>query len=168
MDKRLKKFSIIGLFVIFGLAAFWHFLFELLPTRLIAVISPVNESVWEHMKLFYFPALIWYVVTYAAAGKHYPNFAFSHALALIVMPVAALILHYAWTLVFPESAIADIVFTFIAIAIGSYIAYKLTKSGLTLGRPVFYYVSMLIVIGLWMAYAVFTFNPPNHPLFQSS
>lgn len=166
MDKKLKKYSIIGVFVIFALAAFWHFLFELIPSTLTAVISPVNESVWEHVKLFYCPAIIWYVIMYAAVGKHYPNYIFSHALMLIVMPALVLLLHGLWTLLLPESVVADIVFTFIAIALASYAAYKLTLSRCRLGGAWAKLSAALIVIAILVVLVLFTFNPPNHPLFQ--
>lgn len=34
-----------------------HFLWQALPNPLLALISPVNESVWEHLKLLYWPML---------------------------------------------------------------------------------------------------------------
>ena len=34
-----------------------HFLWQALPNPLFALISPVNESVWEHLKLLYWPML---------------------------------------------------------------------------------------------------------------
>lgn len=34
-----------------------HFLYQWLPNPVFALISPVRESVWEHVKLLYFPLL---------------------------------------------------------------------------------------------------------------
>ncbi len=34
-----------------------HFLYPLLPVPLVGMIAPVNESVWEHLKLLYWPFL---------------------------------------------------------------------------------------------------------------
>lgn len=34
-----------------------HFLYQWLPNPVFALISPVRESVWEHVKLLYFPML---------------------------------------------------------------------------------------------------------------
>lgn len=34
-----------------------HFLYPLLPLPLTALFAPVNESVWEHLKLLYWPFL---------------------------------------------------------------------------------------------------------------
>ena len=40
-----------------ALGAALHFLFAWLPNPLTALVSPVRESVWEHVKLLYFPLL---------------------------------------------------------------------------------------------------------------
>lgn len=34
-----------------------HFLYDAVPSIATAVIAPVNESIWEHIKLLYWPAL---------------------------------------------------------------------------------------------------------------
>ena len=34
-----------------------HFLYEWLPNPLTALLSPVNESLWEHIKILYWPYL---------------------------------------------------------------------------------------------------------------
>ncbi|MFR7832640.1 MAG: DUF6512 family protein [Blautia wexlerae] len=34
-----------------------HFLYDVWPNPLTAVLAPVNESVWEHLKLLYWPFL---------------------------------------------------------------------------------------------------------------
>lgn len=35
-----------------------HFLYELLPSPVTAIFASVNESVWEHVKLVYWPMLL--------------------------------------------------------------------------------------------------------------
>ena len=35
-----------------------HFLYPLLPIPLVALFAPVSESVWEHLKLLYWPFLV--------------------------------------------------------------------------------------------------------------
>lgn len=46
-------------FVIATLAgACLHFLYVLLPNPVTAILAPVNESLWEHLKILYWPYLI--------------------------------------------------------------------------------------------------------------
>ena len=35
-----------------------HFLYDWMPFQLVGMIAPVNESVWEHLKLLFWPFLL--------------------------------------------------------------------------------------------------------------
>ncbi|MFW9925127.1 MAG: DUF6512 family protein, partial [Candidatus Thorarchaeota archaeon] len=55
--KEIMIWQIVGGIVIFSLGALWHFMFEWFggwPP--IGWFLPVNESVWEHIKLMFWPA----------------------------------------------------------------------------------------------------------------
>lgn len=41
--------------IAFGTGCFWHYLYDWLPGPLTALLAPVNESVWEHLKLLVIP-----------------------------------------------------------------------------------------------------------------
>lgn len=49
----IKKIKIISAVVVFLLAFPFHFVYEFFPSHLTAIFFPVNESIWEHMKLLY-------------------------------------------------------------------------------------------------------------------
>ena len=50
---NLKKFKILGIVLSFSLAFPLHFLYDLIPCFLTSIIAPVNESIWEHMKILF-------------------------------------------------------------------------------------------------------------------
>ena len=54
----MKKIKLIITFVIFGLAFICHFMYDFIPIEFFKVFFPVNESIWEHMKLLITPVLI--------------------------------------------------------------------------------------------------------------
>ena len=56
MEKSTKKWILCCLAAA-ALGVLLHFLFEWFPGPVTALISPVRESVWEHVKLIYFPLL---------------------------------------------------------------------------------------------------------------
>ena len=118
MEAKLRKSSLISVLVIFAVAGFWHFLYDFMPCGFIGAISPVNESPWEHAKLFFIPAIICFVVVYALIGKKFPNFIFSHAVVLLIMPVFMLLLFYAFQSFFDETLAIDIINAFLTIALG--------------------------------------------------
>ena len=55
---NLKKLKIIDIIIIFILTFIFHFLYDLIPNNFTAIFFPVNESIWEHMKLLYTPIIL--------------------------------------------------------------------------------------------------------------
>ena len=167
--KALRGWCAAATLLTFLLATFWHFLYsDFLRCYIAAAIAPVNESPWEHAKLFFLPAVITYLILYLIIGRKFENFVFSHAVSLLIMPFLMLLLFYAYQLVIPENLAADIALTYIVIAIGQLIAYKMTVSGTKLSGAVFKAASALIVLGLLVLFAVLTFFPPHCGIFFDS
>lgn len=59
----MKKNNCILAFIIIGTAGtLWHFVYEWSGENpIIGAIAPVNESVWEHLKLLFFPSLFYFI-----------------------------------------------------------------------------------------------------------
>lgn len=57
MEKSTKKWLLTCLAAL-AAGVLLHFLFQWLPNPATALISPVRESIWEHVKLLYFPLLV--------------------------------------------------------------------------------------------------------------
>ena len=49
----LKKVKVINVVVFFALSFLWHFMYDLFPNFFTAIFFPVNESIWEHMKIIF-------------------------------------------------------------------------------------------------------------------
>ncbi len=56
MERSTKKLILYYL-IAAGSGVLLHFLFSWCPNPVLALISPVRESIWEHVKLLYFPLL---------------------------------------------------------------------------------------------------------------
>ncbi len=56
MEKSTKKW-ILSYLAAAALGVLLHFLFTWFPNPVLALVSPVRESIWEHVKLLYFPLL---------------------------------------------------------------------------------------------------------------
>ena len=166
MKKTIRKWELIGIAVISCVGALLHFAFEWsgdLPP--IGVFAAVNESVFEHLKLTYWPALLWAAIEYRFLREHVNNFIIAKTAGLYVMPSVIIALFYAYTTITgTESLIADIVIFVVAIALGQLTSYKiLTKEGLSqnVHRP-----AIAGLVSLGAIYAVFTFYPPHVPFFM--
>ncbi len=164
--RNLKIWGIIGVFVIFGLAVLWHYLYKWAPSGLIGSISPVNESPWEHTKLFFFPMLIYFAIGRSTVGKSFPNFLFAHTIILPLMPFVMLFLYYLSKTLGVDSVVVNLIITFVVIVLGVYLAYKATISKTKLSGPAYHIASFVIIIAMFFILVVFTYYPPMNPLFQ--
>lgn len=63
LNKYIPKKDRPGVFFVTALGTFSHFFYQWTGGNgLVALFCPVNESTWEHLKLLFFPYLIWSVV----------------------------------------------------------------------------------------------------------
>ena len=57
----VKKFFILGILIIFGLSTLNHFLFKWSNySSFFAFIAPINESLFQHAKMFFYPIVLYY------------------------------------------------------------------------------------------------------------
>lgn len=74
MNKRYKKITGLGILWTLVLGTLSHFFYQWLhENMLVGLFSPVNESVWEHLKLLFFPALTYMLIEQKVMGKAMPG-----------------------------------------------------------------------------------------------
>ena len=140
-----------------------HFLYDLWPVRLAGFIAPVNESVWEHLKLLYWPflAAAFLMNRKSRNRRHSWN---GYLLALVLMPLLLLGGHYTLSAGFGlEATWMDISLYFLALAIGFAVAFHLEKAHI---RPWITGVWILAVGIYGAALVLFTLAPPYYPIFM--
>ncbi len=77
---KLKKWLIFNIIFIIILGSLSHFIYEWSGyNKIIGIFVAVNESVWEHIKLAIFPALILMLIQYKSLSKNH-NFFIAHFL----------------------------------------------------------------------------------------
>ena len=68
--KSPKKWTLWGIPAIFAIGSGMHFLYDLLGKNpAVGAIAPVNESIWEHIKLALLPVILWWTLYYLLAGE---------------------------------------------------------------------------------------------------
>ena len=142
-----------------------HFLYDWTGgNRFVALFSAVNESTWEHMKLLYFPMLLFAVVQ-SFYGREYPHFwcvkAAGAATGLLLIPL----LFYAYNGALGRSPDwVNIALFFVAAAGAFLLESHLFRRGGG-GCPVPWLGGA--TLALWgVLFAVFTFVPPLLPIFR--
>ena len=166
MKRSLFKWEITGIAVIFLLGSALHFVFDLTggwPPA--GVFAAVNESVFEHLKLTFWPTVLYAAISYNFLKPSTRNFLIGKAAALFAMPVTIIVLFYGYTtLTGIENVFIDILIFLVAVACGQLISYKILKAG---PLPVWLTgLSVFLIIALGFIYAFFTFYPPHVPFFM--
>ena len=71
--KSLKIYLAAGVIFSAVLGTLSHFFYEWSGQNpVVALFSPINESTWEHMKLVFFPILVWSLLLPAGIRKDFP------------------------------------------------------------------------------------------------
>lgn len=146
-----------------GLGSLLHFLYDWTgPKRFIAVISAVNESYWEHIKIAVWPVFLLQVVLFACGGWRYPSFVPAATIALYAIPVAMIGLVFAYKYFVGRNILwLDIVLFAVVIALSQAIFVDLV---LRLDAGVWTIaVTAAFLAGLVVAFARFTLIPPREP-----
>jgi hypothetical protein len=168
MKRSVLRWELVGVGVIFLAGSLFHFLFDwsggLAP---VGVIAAVNESVWEHFKIAFWPALIYAIIEYPFLKRYTNNFFIAKAIGIYVMPVVIAAIFYAYTAIFGEEVLAvDILIFLVAVALGQLASYKI----LTLEQWPRWLcgLGVVMVVLLAVAYGVFTFYPPHLGVFRDA
>lgn len=98
MANGLRRWELLGILLIFFSGTLLHFVFEWCGR--LTVIAPfvaVNESVWEHLKLAFWPAVFYALLEYRFIGRRVANFPIAKGLGIFLMPFLIVVLFYAYT-----------------------------------------------------------------------
>ncbi len=162
-----EKWILIGIPFVFIVGSIFHFLYDWSGQKvLVGLISPVNESVWEHAKLLLVPTLLWWFVYYIAKQKKYgidANLWFTGLLVSIVSSILSMMFfYYFYTQAFgTQSLYVDIFIFLLASIIGQCIGLHFYRYSEGLGAG----FSFLLIVLICVLFVYWTFQPPHLPLF---
>lgn len=163
--KKIRNFQIFSTFFTFILGTLLHFTFDWSEgNQIVAVFSSINESVWEHLKLLFFPMLLTTIIGLFYFGKSIPNFLCSKAIGIFVAIAFTIIFFYTYTGILGTNiAIIDIASFFIATVLGEFTSYVLIINNFKCNNS----FAIIFLIIAFVLFAVFTFNPPKIGLFRN-
>jgi hypothetical protein len=166
-NRSVFVYELVGMVFVILLGSMLHFTFELSGGNpLVGAFSAVNESVWEHLKLVFWPALLFMLVEYMLLGKKLiNNFALAKTASIYLAIVIIPIVFYSYTTITGESIFLLDIATFIfAVIIGQLLSYKLlTHKKLSEG---FNRMFLVLLVLLGIAFVLFTFYPPQLIVFR--
>lgn len=164
MNKSLKLFLITGILIVSALGALSHFVYEWTgQNQLAGLFVPVSESVWEHMKLLFFPMLLTALFLTALLKHTYPHI-FTGMLAGLLTGTAAIpVLFYTYSGILGYFIPAvDIAIFYISVCAGFFTAYRLTIS--PYAESLNHLLRCLTLLML-AAFVLFSYKPPTLGIF---
>jgi hypothetical protein len=133
----------------------------------VAMFAAVNESIWEHLKLAFWPGLLWAAIERPNLNLGRSEFWAIKGIALLVAPIAIVLVFTAYTGILGRNILYLDIGTFIfAVALGQFVsAWLITSSlkSLAIRR-----IGHLLLAMQIMAYSTLTFLPPEIDLFMDS
>lgn len=164
--KGLKGYVIKGIIFVSVLGTLFHFVYNWSGNNVfVGLFAPVNESVWEHTKLLFFPMLIYSLYLRKEADDEYPCINSAMILGSLAGVVLIIVLFYVYSgIIGFNSAFADIATFYISVIISFYIVYRATVS---CKADAYEEILQIIQIVLIFLFIFFTFFPLNIPLFIS-
>ncbi len=142
-----------------------HFLYEWTGNALIAFFCPVNESVWEHLKLLVFPFLFWSLWDSRNRKQDISSYFYHRLLAVLCGILSVITLFYTYTgVIGKDFFIFDILIFIIAILVTLRMVSWFSTHISKIPSEASIYTAWLALI---LCFFLFTCFPPDIPLFYS-
>lgn len=162
---NLKKDKILSSILIIALCFLFHFLYEWFPNPLFAIFFPVNESIWEHMKILFSSICFYGIIDYTILYKNkisFNNFFFNIFTTGFLSVFVYLLIFIPIYKNFGENMIVSISLMIIVIILSQMISYFILKS-----KHIHYInsISFILIIISYIVFGYLTYNPIHNYLF---
>lgn len=165
-----RLYHLIGFIVLCAVSVPMHFVYGWLgDNHFVGYFAPINESIWEHLKLAFWPTLLWWVIGYfvfrnSKKIKALPWF-YASFFSLITSPIIIVSYYYVFTAGLDiVSPTLNIVSLFVGFLVGQLLAlhlYRYTGKPNKIG-----FALMFLIVLVYGAMLIFlTYNAPDLPLF---
>ena len=164
-DHIMIRLELLGIFFIVIFGTFLHYTYSVSGNLWwVGIFSAMNESVWEHLKLAFWPSLTWSIYLNSLPRSMIHNFWIGRALALILAPILITAGYYLYTDALGHHAlIYDLILFVAAIAISQFLAliiYRLKEMNAKFSQ---FAVSIVILEAI--LFTIFSFEHPDLPIF---
>lgn len=164
--RKTIAFEAAGVVVITLLGSALHFAYAWSgQTGWVAIFAAINESVWEHLKLAFWPAVLWSLLGALAIRRDVRNFWVGRTVAVTLPPLLIAVGYYGYTALLGRHLLAaDLALFALAIFAGQMSAlavYRMPDMGRGVAR-----LALLVIALACLAFASLSFFPPDLALFD--
>ncbi len=166
--KKLIKLKILATIGIFITSFLSHEMYKLIPNTLISFFFPVNESIFEHMKIIYTSTLLYGIIDYTLLKKEkitFHNFPLQLYLTSFLGIILYLIIYLPINYFIKEFLPLSIFLLLIVYGIMQILSFHLlTKKPLKVLNK----ISIALIIITYINFIILTYNPPHNFLFYDT
>ena len=164
---KLKN-NILAFLVIGITGALGHFVYKWSGNNpFLGLFFSVNESTWEHLKLLFFPALIYFAIEYLFIHEKPENFFPASITGIFCGMLSIIVLFYTISGVFGKNDDSiNIIIYYISVIITIVKRNKIINDKIkySKGNKLFiYFITALTTV----LFIIWSYNPPELPLFVS-
>lgn len=166
MNQLFKKEVAAAAFVLLA-GSLLHFVFDWsgqIPA--VGLISPVNESTWEHLKLLFYPMLAVAAVQYIFGGNRRKDLWFGKAMGILAGCGAIVIIFYSYTGIVGRNFLAADILVFALGVVVAFLTDYYILSSEKYQNLCCKYAGCLLLLFTLALFFVFTVYPPQIALFQ--
>ncbi len=164
--KKFRILEIIGIPVIYLIATLLHFTYNLTGGSALSILfSAVNESVWEHVKIFAVGFTLWSLIEILWLKPPFKKFVTTKTLSLYFLTLSIIVFFYSYNL-FTDSPILllDLASSFILVILTQYISYRITLSDNKISD--YFPVAIMLLMLFYLMFFSFTLFPPKIDIFR--
>ena len=161
----LKRLKVIDVFIIFALCFLTHFIYSWFPNTLFSIFFPVNESIWEHMKMLFSAIIIFSVVDFILLKVfeiEYRNFITSIFLSAVLSIIIFLAIYLPLYYFIGENMVLNLTVLFVSIVFSQAVSYFVLESK---DYGLLNYVSLIGIIFSYIVFGILTYYPSTEDLF---
>ena len=160
------KRNIIAFFIISIIGTLSHFVYEWTgKPYLIGLFFPVNESTWEHLKLLFFPSLIYFAVVYFTLKEKPKNYISATAISIIAGMLSIVVMFYTYQGVLGKNIdFLNILIYFLGVIMTVYIMQRILKTQ-SYSSGTANVISLFFLLLTAILFVSFSFNPPSLGIF---
>lgn len=165
MRLNLKKMILINTVIMFIISFLVHFVYELLPNNVFAIFFPVNESIWEHMKMLYTTVLLSGIIEYFIMKKNNID---NHNFLLVTYLKSILIIPIYLVIFLPiyynigENMVVAIGTMLISMVVINILGYFLLQTKEIRYQKI---ITIFLIIFTYIVMGILTFKAPRMDLF---
>lgn len=166
MRKTIPFWQTAGFLFVSVTGTLLHFAYDWSgQTVSVGLISAINESIWEHMKLIFYPMVVFAVVEYRAWGKTVSGFWCTKTAGILTALLLIPVLYYTYSGIWGVSVDwLNITIFFLAAAAAYWAETHSFQKMHPCRAPAWLAIMLLVTIAV--LFTAFTFRPPEIPFFR--